>query len=123
MPNRPLRLCSNPGCSELTDKSYCLKHTRKFDQKRGSSYDRGYDGRWRKYRILFLREHPLCEICLNECKITQANVVDHIEPHKGNKQLFWDEGNHQALCKACHDRKTATEDGGFRNYKGKTSTA
>jgi len=119
MPNRPLRLCSNPGCSELTDKSYCLKHTRKFDQKRGSSYDRGYDGRWRKYRILFLREHPLCEICLNECKITQANVVDHIEPHKGNKQLFWDEGNHQALCKECHDRKTATEDGGFGNYKDK----
>jgi 5-methylcytosine-specific restriction protein A len=39
--------------------------------------------------------------------------VDHIIPHKGNKGLFWTRFNHQALCKSCHDRKTATEDGGF----------
>ena len=117
MPNRPLRTCSHPGCSELTNDVYCDKHKRQYDKLRGSSYERGYNNHWRKYRILFLREHPLCEICLKEGKITQANVVDHIKPHKGNKDLFWDENNHQALCKECHDRKTATEDGGFRHYK------
>ncbi|WP_304879789.1 HNH endonuclease [uncultured Parasutterella sp.] len=29
--------------------------------------------------------------------------------------MFWDESNWQALCKRCHDRKTAAEDGGFGN--------
>jgi 5-methylcytosine-specific restriction protein A len=37
-------------------------------------------------------------------------VVDHIVPHRGREQLFWDESNWQALCKACHDRKTGEED-------------
>jgi 5-methylcytosine-specific restriction protein A len=34
-------------------------------------------------------------------------VVDHIKPHKGDRGLFWELANHQALCKRCHDRKTA----------------
>ncbi|WP_456243258.1 HNH endonuclease [Thermacetogenium phaeum] len=34
-------------------------------------------------------------------------------PHKGDRQLFWDESNWQALCKPCHDSKTAREDGGW----------
>nr|WP_292832122.1 HNH endonuclease signature motif containing protein [Mesorhizobium sp.] len=28
-------------------------------------------------------------------------------------RLFWDRSNWQPLCKPCHDRKTATSDGGF----------
>ena len=38
--------------------------------------------------------------------ITPATVVDHVIPHRGNKQLFWDEKNWQPLCKSCHDLKT-----------------
>lgn len=58
-----------------------------------------------------LQEHPICANCRN----APASVVDHIKPHKGDYDLFWDEANHQALCKRCHDIKTATEDGGFGN--------
>ena len=46
-----------------------------------------------------------------------ATDVDHIRPHKGNEDLMWDEENLQALCHACHSRKTAAEDGGFGNIK------
>jgi 5-methylcytosine-specific restriction protein A len=120
VPNRPLKTCSNPGCSELTNEAYCTIHKAQHDKLRGSSYDRGYDNRWRKYRIIFLREHPLCEICLKEGKITQATDIDHRLPHRGDKKLFWDESNLQALCHSCHSRKTAMEDGGFNNYKDKT---
>lgn len=42
-------------------------------------------------------------------------MVDHITPHKGDRGLFWDRNNWQALCKTCHDTKTAAEDGGFGN--------
>ena len=30
-------------------------------------------------------------------------MVDHIQPHKGDLEKFWDESNHVALCKLCHD--------------------
>jgi len=59
--------------------------------------------------------HPLCEECKRNGRLTPAVVVDHIIPHKGNRELFWNEKNWQALCKSCHDRKTAKEDGGFGN--------
>lgn len=36
--------------------------------------------------------------------VTAATVVDHIVPHRGDYELFWKDGNHQSLCKACHDR-------------------
>lgn len=30
-------------------------------------------------------------------------VADHRQPHRGDRALFWDRGNLQCLCKACHD--------------------
>jgi hypothetical protein len=44
-----------------------------------------------------------------------ANVVDHIIPHRGDMELFWDESNWQSMCEPCHNRKTASEDGAFGN--------
>jgi len=113
MPSKPKRLCSHPGCSEITEEAYCPKHSRQKDRQRGSAYERGYNNEWRKYRLMFLLDHPLCNICQREGRLSSANVVDHVIPHKGDQRLFWDVKNHQALCKECHDRKTATEDGGF----------
>ncbi|MDD4570646.1 MAG: HNH endonuclease signature motif containing protein [Tepidanaerobacteraceae bacterium] len=49
--------------------------------------------------------------CLKAKRITPATVVDHIKPHKGDVKLFFDINNLQSLCKTCHDRKTAKEDG------------
>ncbi|KEP68408.1 hypothetical protein DL1_11885 [Thioclava dalianensis] len=31
------------------------------------------------------------------------SIADHKIPHRGDAALFWDEGNLQCLCKACHD--------------------
>lgn len=36
-------------------------------------------------------------------ELVPATVVDHITPHKGDSDLFWQASNHQALCKHCHD--------------------
>lgn len=43
--------------------------------------------------------------------------VDHITPHNGDPELFYDLDNLQSLCIECHSRKTATEDGGFGNVR------
>ncbi|MBP5461861.1 MAG: HNH endonuclease [Lachnospiraceae bacterium] len=109
MPRSPLRPCRFPGCPNLCKTgTYCDVHNKdnSSDAWRGSSTERGYDGRWRKARDRFLRLHPLCVECLKEDKYTPATVVDHIIPHRGDQKLFWDENNWQALCKKHHDEKT-----------------
>lgn len=80
---------------------------------RKSAAERGYNWRWVNYRRQYLRANPLCVYCQRRGKVTQATVVDHIVPHRGDDVLFWDTANHQALCKPCHDSiKQAEEKGG-----------
>lgn len=45
----------------------------------------------------------MCSECRRIGRVTAAEVVDHIVPHRGNQSLFWAEENWQALCKRCHD--------------------
>lgn len=125
MPFAPLQPCARPGCSFLaTDGRYCAKHAKienarkkQYDRQRGSSAKRGYGRKWQNYRKTYLAEHPLCVHCKKKGRVMPATVVDHIKPHHGDYDLFWEPGNHQAICKRCHDIKTATEDGGFGRDK------
>ena len=80
---------------------------------RPSAAKRGYGARWVKARRIWLVNHPLCVHCQDMGMIRQATVVDHKIPHKGDMRKFWQRDNWQSLCKAHHDIKTATEDGGF----------
>lgn len=85
-------------------------------QERQSASKRGYTSRWQKYRITYLMKHPLCVMHLALGRSQPAEVVDHIEPHKGDRKLFWDPKNHQALCKHCHDaHKQRLEKSGVLN--------
>ena len=43
---------------------------------------------------------------------SQAGVVDHITPHRGDMRLFWDEGNWQSLCNPHHVREKQREEQG-----------
>lgn len=113
MPAKPPSPCSYPGCPALSTTRFCEEHARQDDLRRGSRHERGYTSRWDRYRRRYLWQHPLCVRCAAEDVVEAATVVDHIRPHRGDQELFWDPNNHQALCKPCHDRKTATEDGGF----------
>lgn len=115
------KICAKTGCSNLTTGRYCEDHQEEkynYDQYRGSSAKRGYDYRWQKARKAYLRKHPLCKHCEENGRIEPATVIDHIIPHRGDKQLFWDRDNNwQPLCESCHNRKTARYDGGFGNKR------
>lgn len=76
-------------------------------KRRKGSTARGYDARWQRARSVFLMQHPLCAACEAIGRVTAATDVDHVTPHRGDRRLFWDEANWQALCKPCHSRKTA----------------
>ena len=114
MGNKILRVCLRPGCTKLTTDGYCDEHKpKRKPDNRDSAYRRGYNSAWRMAREGYLIKHPFCVECLKHGRHTKATVVDHIIPHKGNKNLFWDNDNWQPLCAECHNRKTAREDGGF----------
>lgn len=70
---------------------------------------RGYDYRWQQASTAHREANPLCAECLRHDKITPAECVDHIRPHRGDKRWFWDTDNWQSLCNQCHKRKTQME--------------
>jgi 5-methylcytosine-specific restriction enzyme A len=84
-----------------------------LDQARGNSIERGYNARWRRVRLVFLREHPLCADPFgdHEGRATPAECIDHIVAHKGDMKLFWDENNWQPLCLRCNSKKAAKSEG------------
>jgi 5-methylcytosine-specific restriction protein A len=59
--------------------------------------------RWLRMRKVQLQKEPLCRFHHRLGEVVPASVVDHVTPHKGDKELFFDEGNLQSLCKPCHD--------------------
>lgn len=77
----------------------------RFDAKRPSSRERGYNAEWQKARSDYLKVYSSCVRCGSA-----ATVVDHRTPHKGNDQLFWDRSNWQALCTPCHSGAKQSEE-------------
>ena len=112
MPYFPDHPCRHPGCPKLVPKGqkYCDEHVGQHPEEVRSAAARGYGSRWRRLSRAFLRAHPLCAACQREGRYVKATVVDHIKPHRGDPELFWDQDNWQPLCKHHHDVKTRTED-------------
>ena len=74
--------------------------------RRGTSTQRGYGADWRRRKAAFLARHKKCVACGGP-----SNTCDHIIPlTRGGKD---DASNWQAMCTACHSRKTVLHDGGF----------
>ncbi len=78
--------------------------------QRATAAQRGYGAAWQKARAAYLRRHPVCKMCEQQGHLVPASVVDHINPHKGDRTLFWDSENWQSLCKTCHDSAKQSED-------------
>lgn len=77
---------------------------------KASSTARGYGYKWQQARLGHLRSHPLCVYCDRQDLVTEATVVDHIIPHRGDMGLFWDRKNWQSLCATCHSGMKAREE-------------
>jgi len=89
----------------------------RYDKAR--KYHYLYDTKWWKdNRKAHLAEYPLCAECQKAGRVTAARVVHHLKPHKGDERVFRDRSQWESLCKSCHDKHTAEEDGGFGNKAG-----
>lgn len=119
-PSRPApasgaRFCAVPGCAERTEGKFCERHRlelgREVEHGRADrAVRRLYRAhRWRALRASFLAIEPLCVQCARVGRVTAAEEVDHITPHRGDLTLFWNVDNLQSLCASCHSAKTYAE--------------
>lgn len=131
MARRALLPCNTPGCKALSPTGRCPAHqreryqqstARRAEGKAAEWYDQARQWytspRWAKARRHHLQREPLCVACKQHGVIRTATIVDHIEPHRGNADLFWDSENWQSLCEQCHNRKSATEKAGPQGMGG-----
>jgi len=94
MPIKAKKPCPSPRCPNLTTGGFCLDHQKKTE--------RVYDWNWAKYSKAYLVANPWCS-----CGRPSV-ATDHIKPVARGGSM-WDPTNHQPLCKACHNKKTAAE--------------
>ena len=108
---QPGRICPEPRCPNLQP---CEAHPRKpfaNAQRTGTIYYQ--TARWKQERADYLAANPRClayaaGLAPSVCTARSA-VVDHIQPHRGDYELFWAQTNWQALCGPHHQVKTGRE--------------
>lgn len=112
------RLCKAAGCKNLAEypNRYCEHHKVLENPEKGSFLGGDYSDlakpydylyrttKWKNISKEFLKVNNTCCRCGD-----RATVVDHIIPHRGNEDLFWDMNNYQPLCSKCHQLKTLEE--------------
>ena len=99
------------GCAKPVASGYCEACRAKGlgKEHRDPEIKRLYgSARWKRRRTAFLDEHPLCvgyPEGIHGERVVAADVPDHIIPHEGDEELFFDEANWQPLCTPCNSRK------------------
>lgn len=109
MPYAPKRVCAYGNCREpaVDGSRYCAEHKKLTDRQynrytRKEGTGRKYGRSWKKIRASYAREHPLCEKCFEEGKVTMMDEVHHIVPvSKGGTH---DRANLMSLCRSCHTK-------------------
>lgn len=113
MPSAALKPCAYPGCTSLVKRGFCDVHVRPEIVIRDPERQRLYDRKWQARRRVFLSQHPWCEECLRANIYTPATDVHHKQRHEGDIEKFLSD-DLEALCHACHSRKTVQEIQGRR---------
>lgn len=107
MPKKSKRPCAYPGCPKLTDGRYCEEHQKAVDRQynrntRSPDIHRKYGRAWKRIRDRYATEHPFCEMCYREGRITLMDEVHHIVPvSKGGTH---ERSNLMSLCRSCHNK-------------------
>jgi 5-methylcytosine-specific restriction protein A len=96
-------MASRPPLFRPTARATRQEQSKVYDQRRGSARERGYNVRWEKARRTFLTRHPLCLGCEAVYRVEPAVIVDHVIPHGGDSNRFWDTSHWQGCCKWHHD--------------------
>lgn len=85
----------------MTNRNAPTSTARRYDKNR--PWRKLYDTkRWKVLRLQQLARCPLCWMCESRGILTPASVADHVIPHKGDEELFFN-GQLASLCPTHHD--------------------
>lgn len=109
VPRKPRRPCSAAGCPRLAaeGKQYCVVHEKQARDsynkyERAPDVNKKYGRAWKRIRDRYVAEHPLCEMCLKNGRLTPVQEVHHIVPiSQGGTH---DHSNLMSLCQSCHTK-------------------
>src|SRR5688572_16722327 len=96
-------------------KTFRMRPKQAAPENRPSAHARGYGRSWRRLREIVLNDEPLCRICNDQGRTTEAVDVDHVIALAAGGTN--DVSNLVPLCHSCHSRKTAQCDGGLGHAK------
>ena len=126
MPRRALRVCTTPGCPNLTPTGRCDTCKGKAETRRGTAAQRGYGHMHRtRFRHHVLLTNPLC-VCVDTTHphTTPCHAISTVADHwpldraelvrQGHNPN--DPTHGRGLCKPCHDRHTAHTHPGWNTH-------
>ena len=120
MPRKPRKMCSYPGCPELTYSRYCVEHNnlrmKEYNSnQRDKACSKRYTGEWLTIRKNYIAEHPYCEECLKWGKFKDVEHVHHIKPlsEGGSNEA----NNLKSLCLYHHNQLHAKDGSRFKRKK------
>lgn len=107
------QVCAEPGCPELTERTYCISHARARDARRPGRHQRGYDARWQRTRRTYLAAHPWCECdtcaALPVSQRLRSVDVDHRDGLGPLAPRGHDWSNLRAMAHDHHSQRTARD--------------
>ncbi len=109
MPYAPRRGCAYGKCNRLaiSGSQYCEEHKKLVDRQynlysRPEETKKKYGRAWKRIRDRYASEHPYCEMCFREGRMTMMDEVHHIVPvSRGGTH---DRSNLMSLCRSCHNK-------------------
>lgn len=107
VPTKPKRPCRMTGCPNLAEDGefYCSAHKKAANHeynhyRRDPETKKRYGRAWKRIRDRHIREHPMCEECLERGIFKPAEEVHHKVPLSDGGTH--DRNNLVSLCRSCH---------------------
>ncbi|WP_303698784.1 hypothetical protein [Brevundimonas naejangsanensis] len=95
-------MASRPRVFRATAQPTRQQQNREADRRRGSARQRGYTTAWDKASAGHVRNNPLCRYCDLAGQVRPAELTDHLYPHRGDQDVFWNKRYWIASCAECH---------------------
>ena len=74
--------------------------------------------RYRRWRLRYLADNPLCSLCLERGRTVEATELDHHPTPRSQGGALMDRSNVRALCRPCHEIASRAQQGAFAGRGG-----
>lgn len=112
MPRPRIKVCAEPRCPELTDKTRCPAHASEYERRRGTRQQRGYDAEYDRARRRWAPKVAACSVhCHAPVCIEPARLILPHQPwdlgHDDERRI---RGPEHASCNRSAGGKAAHSD-------------